>query len=207
MLNSDVIDLARFTLSDPSKVGWSDVELTAYVNAGIKKLVGLKHDAYTKQGVVSLAAGVTQEIPDDGIELFDIIRCHPSGNVVSQAEELMVKTSNRAWPAGTESSEIENFAFDPRNPRRFLVTPPASAGAQVELSYGAYPPEVTELSDTIQLPELYLAPLWDFVVGSAYQKNTGRQNLPKAAQHMAAFASALGVKTQTQVVNAPRVGQ
>lgn len=208
MLVSDAIVTVRERLFDPGRgAGWSDAEIIDYLNRAQQRIVFLKPDAYPRHENVALVLGTLQSIPAGGVALLEIVKNFSSGRIVEQVDYDLLKASNWSWPAGTAAASIECYAADPRDPTRFLVSPPAAAGCIVEIVWGATPPALTASTDNTVLLDSYNPTLIDGVLAMAYGKPSVRQDPAKATYHQQLFDSALGVKTKSQFAIAPKVSQ
>lgn len=207
MLASDITAPARHTLLDASGVSWSDAELLTYVNEAIRDSVAAKPDIYPVSGEIPLTAGVVQALPAGGVLLIDITHNIDTGRIVSVVDLPLLQEANRFWPAATQQAEVENFAVDPRTPRKFLVSPPNDGAGQVYGTYGGTPGAITALTDTFPLLDIYQPAITAYVIGRAYAKNSKRQDLGKAAAYRQQWAQALGAKSVATAATVPRVSQ
>lgn len=193
----------RVTLLDAAKVTWSDAELLGYLNEALRTTCLLKTDAYTRRAYIAMVLGTKQELPEGGTEIFDLFENEGSGRAVTLADRSLIDTENRFWPASTYEIDVQNWAADPRDPKRFDVTPPNNGYGSVGALFGAVPDELASIGDEIPLQDIYEHPLKLFVMAKAYAKNTKRQDLAKSETLMQGFRAALGVKTQNQFALAP----
>jgi len=208
MLASDCVDAARLALFDPAPgAGWSDAELLTYLNEAIRDSVAAKPDIYPVSGDIPLAAGVVQTLPAGGVLLIDITHNSDTGRTVSVVDLPLLQEANRFWPAATQQAEVENFAVDPRTPRKFLVSPPNNGLGQVYGTYGGTPSALTATSDTFPLLDLYQPAMTAYVISRAYAKNSKRQDPAKAATYRQQWAQALGAKSVATATTLPRVSQ
>lgn len=199
-----VLDRAAELLLDTAHRTWSADELLDLLNEALSATALVKHDFYTVQDFVTLAAGVLQAIPDDGVALLDIVR-NASGRVITQVDKSLLEEANRFWPAATQETVIEHYTADPRNPLRFQVFPPSDGTSSVEMLYGATPPQVMYAAEEIPVPASYKAPLLDFVLARAYAKNSKRQDLTKSANFAQSWARYVGATSQAQLAMSPKV--
>lgn len=180
-----LIGRARVTLIDSAKVTFTDDELLAYLNEGIAHACGVLLDIYVKAEVATLAAGVRQNLPAGGLLLLDIPR-NSTGETVTQAALAELSRTHPNWAAETGAGVVNYFMFDRRTPATFLVYPPATVSAAVELVYGAIPTEVV-LGDEIPVSRAFDTALWAYVIGLAYAKNTKTQDLQKSQGYLGLF--------------------
>ena len=199
-----ILDEAAVLLLDVAGRTWSPDDLLGYLNEALSATAFVKPDMYTVQNFVNLAAGVLQNIPDDGVALLDITH-NATGRVVTQVDKSLLEEANRFWPASTQELVVEHFTVDPRNPRRFTIFPPSNGYSQVEMLYGAVPPRINYPSEQIPVPDSYQAALVNFVLSRAYAKNAKRQDLTKSAKFWQDWAQMVGMKSQAQIAASPKV--
>ena len=204
-----VINNVARTLLDTAFRTWSRAEHVANLNVAQRLICGdYKLDAYPKREFVTLVAGIAQDIPAEGTALIDITDNEVSQRVVTQTDLAILQEENRFWPRGTQQTEVENFAADPRTPRKFFVFPPNDGSGSVRITYGAIPPEVTGSSgETISLSDAYQYSIERIMLSLAFAKNSVRQDLSKSQAFMNEARLALGLKSQGQVAVAPKTAQ
>lgn len=207
MLASDVITPARHTLLDASGVAWPDAELLGYLNEGLRDSVTAKPDIYPVEGEIPLVAGVVQTLPAGGVLLIDITHNVGTGRTVTVVDLPLLQEANRFWPAATRQAEVENFAIDPRTPRKFLVSPPNDGEGRAYGVYGSTPAALTALTGTFPLLDAYQPALTAYVLSRAFAKNSKRQDLAKSATYRQQWAQALGAKSVATSAAVPHVSQ
>lgn len=207
MLASDILTPARHTLLDAGAVAWTDAELLTYLNEAIRDSVAAKPDIYPVSGEIRLVAGIVQSLPAGGVLLIDITHNTGTGRTVTVTDLALLQEANRFWPAATQQAEVENFAVDPRTPRKFLVSPPNNGAGQVYGTYGGTPAAITVPGGTFPLLDIYQPAITAYVIGRAYAKNSKRQDLAKAAAYRQQWAQALGAKSVATTTTVPRVSQ
>lgn len=208
MLLTEYLTLLRERLFDPgSGAGWSDTELIGYLNEAIRATCNVKNDAYTLQAAITLAAGVTQELPAAGLALFDISENTVSGRRVTNVDRALLDSENRFWPAATPEVDVQHFTADDRAPRRFYVTPPNDGTGSVLALYGALPDPVSLSSgaDVMPLQDTYQPALISFAVSRALSKPSKRRDPAGAQAALNEWATMVGAKTTTDKQNAPKV--
>lgn len=200
-----LLDSVSVTLLDTARRTWELSELVGYLNEFLAATANIKPDMYTRQEFVTLVSGISQIIPADGVALLDIIQ-NQSGKIVTQVDAGLLDEVNRFWPAATRTVIVDHFVADPRDPRRFNVTPPNDGTGVVQILYGAVPENATGSSgEDLPIAPNYLAPAIAYVLGKAYAKNSKRQDLAKAQSYMSQWAAAIGMKSKAQVAVAPKV--
>jgi hypothetical protein len=204
----EILDSASTTLLDALRRTWTRNDLLGYLNEALRATAFLKPDMYPVQAFVGLVAGIAQDLPPAGVALFNITHNEASGRSVSQTDLAILQEENRFWPAATKQVDIENFAADPRTPRKFYVFPPNNGAGSVFATYGAVPAPLTGSSgEAIPVPDSYQYALTCFVLAKAYAKNSKRQDLTKTASYTNEWRTSLGLKAQAQIAVAPKVSQ
>jgi hypothetical protein len=201
-----IIERVAKTLIDDSMVGWTEAELYDYYNAAQAAVSNAKPDAYTKQELVPLVAGVVQETPADCVSLLNIYY-NQSGAIINLVGLDLLNQANPNWPARTPDVDVEEFVIDQRNPRRYLVNPPNDGTGSVMMLYGADPPVAVpgSPSTVAALPDIYQNALWAFTLSLAYAKNSKRQDLVKANNYMQLFNQFVGIRAVAQVAQSPKL--
>lgn len=194
------------TLLDTANRTWSRSELLDYLNESLRATAFVKPDMYTVQDFVTLAIGIVQTLPGDGIAFMGATDNEASGRIATQSDFGLLQESNRFWPAGTREVTVENYAADPRNPRRYIVSPPNDGTGRLRVLYGAVPPQIMYESEELPVPDSYETALRCFVLAKAYAKNSNRQDLSKTQAYQGQWGQMLGLKSQSQVAVAAQVG-
>jgi hypothetical protein len=201
-----LLDGVSSTLLDTARRSWPLHDLVSYLNEALAATSAVKPDMYTRQEFITLAAGVSQVIPADGVALLNVIYNEANGRVITQVDGGLLDESNRFWPANTEEVNVYHFAVDQRDPRRFNVTPPNTGTGRVQILYGAVPPAVTGSSgEDLPLSPNFEPILVNYVLAKAYAKNSKKQDLGKTTAYMNQWGAMVGLKTKGQVAVAPRV--
>ena len=138
-----ILDSVSVTLLDTARRTWSRAELLGYLNEALRATAFVKPDMYPVRDFVTLAAGIAQELPADGVALIDATDNEATGRTVTQTDLALLQEENRFWPAATQQAEVENYAADPRTPRRYYVFPPNDGTGSVRVTYGAVPAALT----------------------------------------------------------------
>jgi hypothetical protein len=194
----------RTTLIDTAGRTWGNEELLGYLNEALRATAFVKPDMYTVQDYIPLIAGNLQQLPEDGIALMQLSE-NEDGRIITQSDFDLLQESNRFWPRGTRETTVENYAADPRNPRRFIVSPPNNGSGSARALYGAVPPRIAYMEEALPVPDSYESPLKNFVLAKCYAKNSNRQDLAKTNGYMGQWGQALGLKSQAQIAVAPKV--
>jgi hypothetical protein len=105
--------------------------------------------------------------------------------------------------------------FDPRLPKQFLVYPPATASAQLEVAYALVPAPHTlteaqlidpTTAEVIRIDDVYANPLLDYMLYRAFSKDSEQaNNASRAMAHYQAAVASLGIKSQSDQASQPGV--
>lgn len=199
-----IITRARNTLIDPAPgTYWTDAELIDYLNGGITFVVGLKPDAYVITGPIPLVAGINQSLPSGGVQaLQGLINVASNKGILTRNLEKFTH-ANTAWATATPAVDVNYFFPDNRDPTRFRVSPPNTGAGSMLAMYCAVPTPIAVTTDVIPISDVYQTALWAFVVGSAFAKNSSKQDLPKTQQFMTMVAALVTGKNQAQAQDTP----
>ena len=195
----------REQLIDSRKVTWSDLTLLEALNEAQRTISFWKADAFTKLENRELVEGINQTLAEDGLAVMNVTHNVYSGSRVTLVDLELLEETNRFWPVTGMDRDVEHFCADPRDPRRFKVTPPNDGTGEVRVLFGAIPTPLAAIGDTIALPDSYEYVLKLMTMAAAYRKNTQRQDLSKTTALTQEARVSLGIKSQSQVAVAPKV--
>jgi hypothetical protein len=215
----DVIKRIEDVIQD-NDVRWPRIELQNWINESYLQIVLLRPDANSKTGTFTCAVGTRQVLTtgfSTALRLLDVVR-----NLATSSKKKVVRLINRSvlddqrssWHAETNTVDVQNYTFDPRQPKEFFVYPPATSEAQVEVVYaetpGAHALTAIELDpeganvELIKLDDIYLSAIIDWVLYRAFSKDAEHAaNAARAGAHHSAFISGIGDKTKSDVSSAP----
>lgn len=208
LTGTNIIDRARYVLQDSSGVRWTDAELLDYINDGQREITNLKPEAKATHLNVQLSTGTEQSLPSGGLRLIKVNRNVSStasdatgGKAIRIIEEDLLNSIEPDWhdPTVTGSSAhgaiIKNYVFDSDDPKKFYVYPGVKSGsnAYVEVIYSALPTDLSAVSDTIDIDDIYVNALLNFVLYRSYLKDAEYAgNQQRAGTHYQVFVNSLG---------------
>jgi hypothetical protein len=213
-----VIHRAVDILQDTTSVRWPVEELVRYLNDGQREVILYRPDATVKAATLTCVAGAKQALPTDGAKLIDIIRNSGTGSNNSSVRLVpreILDTQIPNWYALTGSVSAVHYTYDPRDPKVFFVYPPATTATKLDITYSAFPTDVsepaagssyTDVTGNIDVPDIYANVILDYILYRAYTKDseyTG--NAQRAQAHYAAFANALNIEVQGTTGVSPKV--
>lgn len=210
VLASSVIERAQTILQDTTGVRWpADSELLGWLNDGQREIVLLKPNAYVKHSAHRLVAGAKQALPDDGVQMIDVV-CNLGiagsmpGRAVRIVERSVLDAQVPNWYASAPAAEVKHYCYSPLDPKTFYVYPPQPVVNQgfVELVYGANPADAT-LTGAITLDDIYQNVLVDYVLYRAFSKESEAGDNQRASLHRGAFEAALNGKANGEAIVNP----
>ena len=217
----DLIVRAQTLLQDEDSVRWSVTELQYWLNDGYRDVLNLRPDSNTLTGEFTCVAGPRQVLTTtfpNASRLVSVVRnTAPTSNKygVRLVNKRTLDDQRKGWYAETPTVSIEEYMFDPRQPREFLVYPPATTAARLEVSYAQIPSPHTltetqltnpATAETIRIDDSFANALLDYVMYRAYSKDAEQQgNAARAVAHFQAFQNSLGVAAQANAASQPGV--
>lgn len=200
MTPAEVITEVRRLIQDTREpLRYSNAVLLGFVNQTLKRMVMLRPDLFAVIGEVPVTAGsVLQSMPADSVRLIEIFQVK-GGGAVSEVNRAMLNRSSPQWVAEASGMPV-NFMRHVRNPNRFFVYPPPSAGTVLIAEYAKSPPDYG-VDDTINYPlDTYFPALVDGVVFMAESIDNEHVNSGRAKLFQDSFAQLLGVALQSRAV-------
>lgn len=217
----DLIVRAQTLLQDEDSVRWTVTELQYWLNDAYKETIGLRPDANTQTAEYTCVAGPRQVITGsfpNAIRLVEVVR-----NLASTSNKTSIRltdrrsldTQQRSWYSETPTANVELYMFDPRTPKEFLVYPPASTAARLEVIYSVLPADHTltalqlvnpATAETIRIDDIFATALFDYMLYRAFSKDAEQTAMmQRAVAHYQAFQNALGIKQQVDAASQPGV--
>jgi hypothetical protein len=134
---------------------------------------------------------------------------------VRLVDRRVLDDQRKGWYSETPTVSVEEYMFDARQPKEFLVYPPATSAAKLEVSYAQVPaPHAlsdVQLNDqntveTIRIDDTFANSLLDYMLYRAYTKDAEQQgNAARAVAHYQAFQNSLGGAAQVTAASQPGV--
>lgn len=217
----ELVSKAQTLLQDVTNVRWPVTELQGWLNDGYREVVNLRPDANTQTGTYTCTAGARQDVTSSfsgATRLVEVVRNTAATSdlrAVRLIDRRMLDEQRRTWYDETASVTVQHYMFDPRLPKEFLVYPPATTSAQLEIVYASVPSahslSESELlnastAETINLDDSYANVLLDYMLYRAYSKDAEyAANAQRAVAHFQAMQNALGVSAQSNAASQPGV--
>ena len=210
----------------------SSSEQLEYLSDGQREIAMIRPSATATHSNVQLVAGTEQSIPTDGLRLISINRNMSAPTTtttevdgetittttpgtgletVSKVNLDVINSEEPSWhdPAVTgraaHGTIVKHYIFDDRDPRKFYVYPGVSGTAYVEVVYSKNPTNLTSTSDTIQVDDMFVNALINFVLYRSYLKEGEfAANFQRAGSHYQLFTQALGLTAQADAGDLPK---
>ena len=217
----DLMSRAKTILQDTTSVRWALSELQLYLNDGYRETLNLRPDSNTLTGTFTCAAGPRQVLTTgfaNATRLVAVIRnmaALSNKYSVHLVERRVLDKQRRSWYTEFPSVSTEQYMFDARQPKEFLVYPPAVITTQLEVLYTQVPaPHVltdvqlanAATAETIRIDDAFANALLDYMLYKAYTKDAEQAgNLTRATAYYQAFQNSLGVSAQVNTASQPGV--
>lgn len=212
-----VLTAARSILLDPivspatDGVFWTDAELLSYYNIGITRIIAALQESLTKTVTLDLVLGVEQTLPADAVRILKVVSNVPyaglkrAGITEVSAEALQ---DSGDWYGLPPTKYVRHAVmYDPDvEALRWRCFPPNDGTGQVIGTYAYAPPEATATTDDFGLTEAYRDAMLNYILGSAFMKNSSKQDLPRSQFLMTLFNASVGIKEQADQKSATRPG-
>lgn len=222
-MSAKVVDVVRrveyITQDDGTRA--TRLEIQEWLNEAYITIVLARPDANALTGTFTCAAGARQDITTGfatAFRVLDVVRNLAAGStkrVIRLVDRRSLDNQLPTWTAETGTEDIQNWMFDPKQPKQFMVYPPALVTTQVEVVYSApvgshalleaaLAPDSGDVTE-ILLDDIYLAPLVDWILYRLYSKDAHDPvNAARAAAHLQAFTVTLNAKTSVDSAATPQ---
>ena len=217
----DIITRAKTLLQDTTSVRWPSTELQLWLNDAYRDIVNLRPDSNTQTATYTCQAGARQHLTTafpTALRLIAVVRNMYSGSslgAVRLIDRQVLDDQRRTWYSETAADTIQHYMFDPRLPKEFLVYPPATTNAQLEVAYSSVPTahalseselNNTATAETIRVDDSFSGAILDYILYRAYSKDAEyAANAQRAVGHFQAFQGALGAKGNAEAASQPGV--
>ncbi len=226
-----VIHRATDLLQDQTSIRWPVKELVRWLNDAQRAIVKVRPDSMNTTATMTLSAGTRQDLdsatadaagnaaliplPAKLIEITRNMAATSSKGAVTLVPRKILDAQTPNWHNATGTVNVMHYMFDPKDPKTFYVYPPATALAQLEVMYAAYPTDITEpLSDTsiwsdvtgnLTLPDIYADDVLNLVMYRCYSKDSEYAgNDAKAVAYLNMVTASLGAEIAATVAVSPK---
>lgn len=203
-------DRAAALVHDVSKVRWTDTNWLRWLNDGQREAVLAKPEINTTNISVQLTAGMSkQTLPSDAVALIDVVRdMGADGSTPGKAVRIVSKEAmDQAipdWHTSIGNGYVTNYVYDPRDPKTYYVYPNPGSPRYVELRYAQLPADLTSLSDSINIDDVYANALLNYMLFRAYSMDSVyADHINESQAYYQLFLSAIGVTTSNELRDNP----
>ena len=210
----NIVDKAELQLHDTGNDRWSADDLFGWLKSGQRQAAILKPDVSVTNASSVLVAGVKQSIPTGGIQLINIpynMGVSPGttpGAAIQFVDPKTMAQLNPTWTTDTAAAVVQNYMFDPLDPKVFYVYPaqPSSGFGYVLIVYSVTPADPATIAAVITLDDIYEPTLLDYVLYRAYAEDAAQSQLAlnRSVVHWNMFVESLGRKDLKEKMDTPR---
>lgn len=217
----DLIFRARTILQDTTSVRWALSELQLWLNDSYRETLNFRPDSNTLTGTFECVPGPRQTLTaifPNATRLVSVVRnvaAHSNKYAVHLIDRRVLDTQRRGWFAEPASISAEQYVFDARQPKEFMVYPPSTVLTQLEVLYAQVPTAHTltdeqlgnlATAEVIRIDDTFANALLDYILFRAYTKDAEQaSNAARAVAHYQAFQNSLGVSAQVNAASQPGV--
>lgn len=189
----DVIDRARYVLQDegrdrpgdpvnPALYRWTDAEFFLWINDALSAALQIRPALFVKQAMHQCTAGYYQTLSvARAVELVDIIGL-PIADVAALTQ------FSPGWQSAPAAS-AKNWMRAPGDLLSFYLSPPSPSNQTLPVMLTQAHVRVDSPDDVIELPEVYIQAIADYVVAMAEAKDDEQIDANRQQAALAAFAS------------------
>lgn len=205
---SKILTRASRSLQDAGGVRWPELTLLDWLNAGQREILVVRPDACNLGAELTLAAGVRQQLPTNGVKLLNV--SHNTGAnaglaAITPCERSMLDAYTPGWRNGIQRGVVQHTMYDAMEPRFFDVYPPALAGTKVFANYAATPADLTMANQNINVADTWENALLDYVLFRAFSMDAEAADATqRALAHLQLFNGTTGAEIKATAGVSPR---
>jgi hypothetical protein len=208
LTGTNIIDRAWIKSNDTSGAGgvrWPAAEALKWLNDAQREIVNQLPKSNPVRVAAAMVSGTRQTLTGlsltTGLAVIDVVR-NVGGRAITKRDRAWFDDQRPDWHTETAAASV-HWMYDERDPKAFYLWPPAVNAASVELIYSALPTDLTALTDTITLDDIYANAMQFFVLFSFYSKDAVYTKSPQfAAQYWGLFMQSLGFRDKAVVMAA-----
>lgn len=227
MTVKDIIDRVLLLYHDEAYIRVQKHQYLQLLDDAILQTILVRPDAHEKRETLQLKPGPRQELPKDAYALIDIynnkIPTSPGyledaldGKPVYQVARKDLDYYSNWYAKPGARSEIDEFAFDIRSPKKFWVNPPVPTdkNVYVELGY-SYEHTKYSLLDSdyesvlllkLEIPEEFRTAIISYMLYLLYSTDsTSELDRQIAQNYLNTFYQTLGIIGKSTFDNAPHI--
>lgn len=175
MIVQDLIDLVAEQTRDTDNITWTPADIIKYTNEAVKNTIQRKPQANSKKTLVNCAAGIDQVLPDDSVELINVLHNDEvngrAGASIHKVDVLMKDAYSPDWRRDRSNAVVIEW-MKRSMPTQFMVWPPLDAIRKLMCEYSFYPPDLTLVSDTVVTHNDYIEAISLWVLYRTYGRDS-----------------------------------
>lgn len=222
----DVLERTLVILQDADAVRWPLAEQLTWINDGCKEIALHKPNSTASTVLLDMVEGTKQTLPATAYSLIDVIRNVDPSTSAGKAAITRVSKSDMdslmpRWHDADflpTSDNVRHVIDDPLDQSVFYVVPGNTGSGKIEAVVGKYPTviavpanpaDINSYTAAVDLLDIYLGALVDYVLYRNYSKDMSFPNAAsRAAGHYQMYAQAIGLKaTAENAANLSRSAQ
>jgi uncharacterized protein DUF6682 len=223
MTGAELLTRAATVLQDGDHVRWPLPELVNWLNDGQRAVIAAKPSANSQSVALTLVEGTRQTLIEASHLMLlrlprNLTAATPTrlgARAIRPVSREVLDASEPMWHDRATipfKKEVRQYVFDEQAPREFYVYPGNDGTGLVEAVVSVLPTLLAATGDPaviasyaaeIGLPEPYGVILLDYILSRAFSKDDVGADPGRAAMHMQAFMSALGIKAQVEGAQSP----
>jgi hypothetical protein len=192
-----ITDIVRKIINDVGEaqaVRQSDDELLAYLNDGVREMVSILPDSFSKIEPFFCLAGPRQKLnPANSLRLISVLSV-TNGGAITRMDKATLDLFRPNWRNTTNRGLPVHWDFIKDNPIEFEVYPPSEPGVSIDVHYVAVPPLYTIDQSMPEIPTTLLPALVDYIVYRSESKDDEHVLNARAKMAYADFREKLGVR-------------
>lgn len=145
-------DVRELIQDSNSPTRYSDAFIIRKINQTVRRCVIMRPDLFVYTTTMQCLAGSLQTAPTDSARFMDVL-ANQDGDTVKEVSQDVLDTMYPTW-GNLTGAAATNWMRYPRDPNKFYVYPPATAGAVIQIAY-ARTPAMLISTDVIPMQDVY----------------------------------------------------
>lgn len=199
ILNDVVAEVRRIVQDETATYRYSDVNLLALCNQGLKRIQLLRPDLFSFVGTVACTQGeVIQAAPSDSLRIIEVYSIVGGGGLVEAVREVLDQTLP-TWVNDAEGAAV-NWMRHVRNPNKFFIYPQAPAAQTLNIEYSQVPTTYDGVTAVTLLPDTYFPVLVDIVTFLVESVDNEHVTSGRAKMFKESYTELLGISSASRPV-------
>lgn len=217
----DILDRVTTLYNDLEYIRVPESHYLKFLDDALNQLVLSRPDSHVKNEIVKLVKGTRQELPNLGYTLIDIYmnkRRHEDGTYTNYRPVTHVKREDMDhfsdWqsPIFASYDHINEFAYDPKSPRIYWVSPivgDKDVYVEMDYSYGFTKYGEMDVKEArekeIDVSEVFMGPIISYMLYLLYSTDSTSVNDRQiAAQYLQAFFQSISAEYSANQMVIPK---